>query len=126
MIKASSTAWPPGKYVSTTAASDSSGLNNRSGVDCLLELSRGTTLITISGESNVFPSELVYLTMTWSRSSSTKASSRIGTRVGDPPGRLTQILRGAISTLTGALRLALLLGPPLWNNRAGSRRLVKC
>ena len=57
----------------------------------------------ISGESNVFPSELVYLIITWSRSSSTTASSRIGTKVGEPPGRLTQIFRACISAVVSVV-----------------------
>lgn len=49
----------------------------------------------MSGASKVLPSELAYFLNIMSRTSSTKSSSLIWTRVADAPGRLTHILRRA-------------------------------
>jgi hypothetical protein len=55
-----------------------------------------------SGESNVRPREFAYLRKIRSRTSSTRSSSLIGTRVADAPGRFTQILRMTMGASDGA------------------------
>lgn len=57
----------------------------------------------ISGESNVFPSELAYFFKIISLTSSTKSSARICTSVADAFGRFTQIFRCNMAAMFGTL-----------------------
>ena len=77
----------------------SSGPSTRS---FLLSPCSGLVVIdnVISGASKVLPKLLAYFLSIISRTSSTKSSSRICTRVAEAPGRLTHIFRCTIALIS--------------------------
>ena len=65
----------------------------------------------MSGESNVLPNELRYFCKIISRTSSTRSSCLICTRVADWLGRLTHILRCRRVAMSGTLAVKKFLSP---------------